>query len=80
MGWLQILLLVLRYGPTVYGIIKEIIKYIKKLREANVTFFADADPERRFADELNAYKVTRNVEGLRALRDDLKSIAKGLRV
>ena len=80
MGWLQILLLILRYGPTVYKIVKEIIKYIKRIRKAEVTFFADADPERRFADELNAFKVTRNPEGLKKLRDDLKGIAKGLNV
>jgi hypothetical protein len=75
-GFWQILFLLLRWGPSVYALVKEIIKLIELWREKRPV--ADAGFEFAYTQQLDMalahYKKTGDRAPLEKLRDNLKNV------
>lgn len=75
MGWINLILILIKYGPVVYRLIKEIINLIKQLRDSrnksDRLYAVQGDD--RLAAEYNRYKRTRDKSKLEKLRNDLRN-------
>jgi len=82
MGWIQIVLLVIRYGPIVYKVAKQIYDYIKRIRNAkNVNTFTESrNFEAEAVYEVSNYVANRDLGALVNLRNRLRKRAKELGV
>lgn len=68
MGFIQIILLIFKYGPSVFTLVKEIYDMIKG---GNLQSFEVAGAEMDFETAIKEYKATKNRMPLRRLRDRL---------
>lgn len=67
MGFLQIILLVIQYGPSLFSLVSEIVELIKKLRgQEKEAFKVELDRA------VTEYRVTRDRRPLRELRARLQ--------
>lgn len=73
MSWLTILLMIFRYGPTVWALVKEIIKLIEGLGDENEKQMAMAE----LSDITTAYMTTKDKRPLEALRERLRARRQG---
>ena len=71
MGWVQIILLIIKYGPAVYNIVVEIIEMIKKLRNDGKKDTA-AFAEQALKNAVKEYKKTGDRRRLLAIRERLR--------
>jgi len=73
MGFVEILLLVIKYGPALFTMVQEIIEMIKNLNDDNEVKAARAELE----DAVKDYKRTKDRKRLRALRAKLRKKCDG---
>lgn len=75
MGFLSIILMIIRYGPAIFQLITEIIDLLKRMRGGDVKNVAAYEGELKRAIEF--YKKTGDRGPLRELRDRLRGVCFG---
>jgi len=72
MGWIGWILLALRYGPAIVGIVTEIIELIRRMRDVHGNTDEARFAEQRLRAAMEDYRKRRDRRRLRQLRDDLQ--------
>jgi len=71
MGFLQIIIMILKYGPAVFELISELWDLIKRIR-GDKGKVSEAEAKRDLRDALQKYRRTGDRGPLRRLRDRLR--------
>jgi len=70
MGFLQILIMIIQYGPAVAGLVREIMKLINELKGKNSDAATVAHED--LLSQIEHYKRTKDKAKLKELRDRLR--------